>query len=48
MAARHGHPFTKHLPEMAQLHAYNSQHHRPVDNTGPQQSPPVGRAKHDL
>lgn len=48
MATRHGHPFTKHLPEMAQLRAYNSHHHRPVHHTGPQQSPPVGRANHDL
>ena len=48
MAARHGHPLKQHLPELAQLLAYNSHHHRPVHHTESQQSPPVGRADHDL
>jgi len=35
MAARHGHPLRKHLPEMVQLLAYNSHNHTPVSNTSP-------------
>jgi len=35
MAARHGHPLTKSLPEMAQLLAYNSPHATPVPDECP-------------
>ena len=35
MAARHGHPLTKYLPEMAQLLAYNGS----VPQPGPSQCP---------
>jgi DTW domain-containing protein YfiP len=40
MAARHGHPLTKPLPEMAQLLAYNSHNPQPDSN----QSPPPATA----
>ena len=35
MAARHGHPLTKPLPEMATLHAYNSHNPQPGSNQFP-------------
>ncbi len=35
MAARHGHPLTKSLPEMAQLLAYNSHHATPAPDECP-------------
>jgi DTW domain-containing protein YfiP len=35
MAARHGHPVTKSLPEMVQLLAYNSHHSTPAPNECP-------------
>jgi DTW domain-containing protein YfiP len=35
MAARHGHPLTKSLPEMAQLLAYNSDHATPAPDEYP-------------